>query len=967
MTSPKDEEDVLLNTHQIQTITCDNTYNLKTHINNKKGIKILHMNIRSAKKNLDEFSIFLDSIGPDIDVIILTEAFLQDSHATHCLPRYILIESTQHITKNDGVLIFIKDKWKIEHKKIEITDCTSLLVNISSKETNIDLLGIYRTPSIKNIDPFLNSIDNTLKQTQPIIIGDINLDILKSNTNSEHYLNILAEHGYISCINNYTRITNNSKSCIDHIFLPQRLFHDSITAMIINTAITDHTSQLLCLPNKSEDNTTKQPLNQRQQINYEQLNTLLTNEDWASVMRENDPNTAYTTFLNTYSKHIKECTESKTIKNKERKIKPWITTELVKAIRHRDKMHKNSKNRPFDLNLANYTKRITQELKEKIRETKNTYYKNEIKKAGKDIKKVWKTINDVTNSARTKKLITHIETDEGKIEVHENPKKIADLFNAHYTNIGEKLAKNIKNDNIPTTTNNIPFNPNTIFLTPTTEIEIKQIIKNLKNNNSAGEDNIKTKTLKSTVDNITKPLTHIINNTLTTGIFPDALKNSIITPIFKKGNDQEIVNYRPISILPNLSKVFEKIIHKRLYDFLKCHKILSNRQYSFQKGRCATDAVLDLVEELNINKHDQKHSIIIFLDLMKAFDTIPHKKLIEKLEQVGIRGVASTLIQNYLTDRQQKTQINQIKSDKLNINCGLPQGTVLAPLLFNVYINDLLLLIISGTTRSFADDTSYTLSAKNRVELYNKANADFIIITKWLQNNLLSLNLSKTTYIEIKSSCKTTETNTNLNINGITISKSTKYLGIIIDNKLDWGEHISELTKKIRKTMYKFVQLRNILSQKQLKTTYHALIESHLNYGIETWGSAYQNKINKLEVAQKRVLKIMHKKPNRFPTNELFQIANVHSITELFQIASTFNTYKHKNNKKTVTHNYSTRWRQNEPIHIDRMKTTYMTKQSSHVGSQLYNKLPTEIKNIRNDKAFKTKLKKWLKEHHTNT
>jgi hypothetical protein len=242
------------------------------------------------------------------------------------------------------------------------------------------------------------------------------------------------------------------------------------------------------------------------------------------------------------------------------------------------------------------------------------------------------------------------------------------------------------------------------------------------------------------------------------------------------------------------------------------------------------------------------------------------------------------------------------------------------------------------------------------------ANSEFEIIKNWLNNNLLSLNLDKTTYIEINEGQEQINYH-NLTITGITKANHVKYLGIIIDEKLSWEEQITELTKKIRKTMYKFIVLRKVLNIQHLKSTYHALVESHLNYGITAWGSAQDSKLKKLIVAHKKVLKIIYCKPARFPSNELYKISNVHTIHQLFIKASIFDIFINQTNIRTIAHSYPTRWRQNLSLQQEVVRTTYMQRQCEYVGIKYYNKLPAEIKQVHNGKLFKKKIGKWIKDN----
>ena len=208
---------------------------------------------------------------------------------------------------------------------------------------------------------------------------------------------------------------------------------------------------------------------------------------------------------------------------------------------------------------------------------------------------------------------------------------------------------------------------------------------------------------------------------------------------------------------------------------------------------------------------------------------------------------------------------------------GIPQGSLLGPLCFNLYINDLLTLKTEGDIGAYADDSRATMVGGTEQELYAKANRTFSLIQTWMQDNLLTLNLSKTTYIEFRNN-----PNQHLTITGISRSDSVKYLGVHIDSNLKWKEHVNQLTKKLRKSIYKFITLRPILNVDLMKTIYHAVFESHLRYGIVAWGSAFKNELEKLTLIQRRVLKIIYRRPRLYPTDMLYNEANVLNVSHTY-------------------------------------------------------------------------------------
>lgn len=967
-----DIDEILEQHTTINTLTIEHDHNTKHKITQHPGIKLLHMNIRSLKKNFDEFLATLQSIGNnEIDIIILTEAFINDEHSNEeNIPSYNNEKAAGHITRNEGVIIYYKNNMeaiRIEHK---LTDCTALLLKLTDKKLNsLTVLGIYRTPSIANSEPFIQSLENQLEEMKiNIIAGDININIKNEmDSRVELYLNTMSCYGFSSCINDYTRITESTRSCIDHIFVQENIYDEKIVGLNVKIAVTDHFLQIINIPHRKVDlNHTNEPA-ARTIIDYTALNKKLETESWENVKRELDPNVSYENFMQSLQEHIEENSTVKQIKRscKSTPLKPWITKEIIEAIRYRDKLHILSKKRRNDTFLINYVKRYKNYVKSLLRHKKKSYFEIKLKEAGKNLRKTWNTINEITNSRNNKNRnnIVWIEKNGEKITVEQGAEKIANIFNNHFINTGVQLAEKIKTkkEEMQEMLKRVPLNEHTIFMTPTCSLEIQNIINTLKNNNSSGIDLIKIKTLKEIAKYIAEPLAHIINRTISTGIFPEVLKRAVVTPCFKNGSKNDVNNYRPISIISNISKIFEKIINSRIQNFLSNHDIISSNQYGFAKNKSTSDAIYSLKEDIDRAKENKQHCLCILLDLKKAFETIPHTILLDKLNKLGIRGTALALINNYLTNRKQLTKLNSatFSKEETLTNFGLPTGTCLAPLLFNIFLNDLLNLNTHGKISSFADDTRIFLVNSDRKLLYKEANEDFIKLKKWLQINTLTLNLQKTNYIEFNEPIAKEISDTTI-IKDIKKVQSAKYLGVTIDSQMKWEQHIIGLVKKLRKTMYKFLQLRQILDIKLLTNTYYALAQSNLNYGVIAWGGATQNIVEKVNVTQRKILKIIHRKPHTYSTHELYQLAQVPTVRQLYITEAVIQTYKNRQNIPQVSHDHNTRYITTQPLQIALTRSTYIQKQAKHVGLTNYNRLPSEIKTIPRLHIFRKHIKPYI-------
>ena len=323
------------------------------------------------------------------------------------------------------------------------------------------------------------------------------------------------------------------------------------------------------------------------------------------------------------------------------------------------------------------------------------------------------------------------------------------------------------------------------------------------------------------------------------GVFPDELKMGKISPIYKKEDEQLLEDYRPVSTLPIFGKIFEKIIYARLYSFVTSKNLIYENQYGFRKGHSTNHAINYSVTHIKKLTHEKKHVLGIFIDLSKAFDTISHEKLLHKLNRYGIRGNAHSLIRSYLFNRIQYVSVLGENSDTLLVEYGVPQGSVLGPLLFIMYIkfNDICNSAQFGKFVLFADDTKIFITDKCIKSLYEKSNKVLEAVNQYMKCNLLHINIKKCCYMHFKPRGRdhsTADDSLNLVLGRNIIKKvtETKFLGVYIDDKLSWQPHIKYLNSKLKCEIGKLNAIRNIIPSELYNNLYHTLFESHLSYGI---------------------------------------------------------------------------------------------------------------------------------------
>ena len=427
--------------------------------------------------------------------------------------------------------------------------------------------------------------------------------------------------------------------------------------------------------------------------------------------------------------------------------------------------------------------------------------------------------------------------------------KIANCFNEYFTSVGRKLSSTIKCDLDPLLY--IDFNINCIDIPYICQNEILSVIKML-NNSSAGADELLPFVMKQCSNLYIHPLTHLINISISQGSFPEELKLAKVLPIFKADNKQLIQNYRPISVLPYFSKIFEKIMSMYVIEFLETNNILYHNQFGFRKNHSTSHAIITLVERVSKALDTGKIVVGVFLDLKKAFDTVDHGILLKKLYAIGIRGNVHKWFESYLNNRSQYVVYNNAKSTVKTITHGVPQGSILGPLLFLLYINDfsrasdLLFSII------FADDTSVFLHGTCYDKLIDILNNELRKISLWLKANKLTINTNKTHYMVFhRGKIKNEKKPVTLDETEIEPKNNTKFLGIIIDNNLKWNDHISYITNKISKSIGIFYKARKFLNKKTLRNMYFTFIYPYLIYCVEIWGNACNTYLDPLIKLQK--------------------------------------------------------------------------------------------------------------------
>jgi len=658
-----------------------------------------------------------------------------------------------------------------------------------------------------------------------------------------------------------------------------------------------------------------------------------------------------------------------------------MTHALIKSCRKKSKLKKMYKKFPNAINRIKY-KNYKKTLRSCIITAEKNYHQQQLKEMTHDMRKTWKVINNIINKNNCQMSNIILKLDNVIVD---DPKIIVEKFNSFFVDIGPKLASNIQGSKKLFTDFLPPSSQNSMALHLTDKYEVLNIINGLKNKTSFGLDEIPINIIKFAKDFIAQPLSDLINCSFNTGIFPNNLKQAKVIPVFKSGDCSQLTNYRPISLLNSFSKIYEKVIAERLLKFLDKDNFFYPEQFGFRKNHSTQAALINFHEFISNSVEKNEIPIAIFLDMSKAFDTLDHNILFKKLEHVGIRGNMLELIKSYLTQRTQCVHYKFTLSSQQFIKCGVPQGSILGPLLFLIYINDIHRSSFLLKFILFADDTTLLFSSKSLQHINQIISNELQTVSEWIRANKLSLNVSKTNFMIFKKfSIAKNSLQISIDKNVITQTASTKFLGLEINSELNWTNHISLITKKIARAIGVIRRVRYKLTKAASMLLYDTLIVSHINYCNILWASNYKTTLSKIYSLQKRALKLCQgiksyipyfkQGPNNHNTlqkgQSIFHSNSKLSVYEINKCQIASFTYKTLNNLSPLcfkafftqisnVHSHNTRAESRNDLFTKPAKTNSRKFAISVRAPVIWNDIPITIRNSSSVSQFSINLKKF--------
>ncbi len=562
-----------------------------------------------------------------------------------------------------------------------------------------------------------------------------------------------------------------------------------------------------------------------------------------------------------------------------------------------------------------------------------------------------------------------------------DPKEMADVFNQFFAEVGLNLADEIP----PHDDTSFLYTMNYDVKHPTAEFyrctsqEVASIINKMSERKVGGFDEIPAKLLKIISWEISPILARFINEALCTGKYPDSLKIAKIIPIFKKGSREEATCYRPISLLSVINKIFERIIYHRLNEHFRTNDLFYEKQYGFRSGRSTMHALSEVVQYIREAGDCQENVCSVFVDLSKAFDTVNHELLIGKMEAYGISSTALNLIKDYLTNRKQCVQLGRHCSELAQVYCGVPQGSVLGPLLFIIYVNDIDRAITnSGKVITFADDTAILFKHKDLGVLKRDVEKQLEYLKIWFEINKLTLNAIKTNYMLTTTKAVNIQDKGNfaVKIDNEEIQRvsSFRYLGVHVDDQLNWREQIAFVRKKIKTNVTMLYKIGHLVDIKHRKMLYSAFILPHINYCLPIWGIGYISHYSKLITAQNAAVRSLAlTKTWGTSLGFLYHKLSLLSFEKLIYYNVGICIWRIKHSQapeylcKLLTpvenvHHHATRRAESGAMYTEHVNTRRSLFAISQSWARIWDKIDPDVRKLEHISDFKTKCKAFLLE-----
>jgi exonuclease III len=978
---------------------------------NNNFFSLFSVNIQSLASKFNELINFISNISVNkskIDVLCLQETWCNNFDRFNIVGYNVFFAARSNGTRG-GSCIYLKNFIEAEQLtdskffKENLIECTVVKAKINN--LNTILCSLYRPnchSSLNNdqqITLFLEHFNNMLELLEasglPIVIqGDFNLNLFHlsdANSYATKLLDLVTSFGYIQCISKATRLTNHSSTLIDLTFI-KNLIPNHLFSGVISTDFSDHYTTFSAI-GTDKVKKKKLPLPKSRLANNDTklafLNSLSA-LSWENVCSLDDVNLAYDKFYEIFDLHYNLCFPWVIHHNNKELVpkNPFMFSGLLRCRKNKENLSRIAKINPTLFNINKYN-RYRNCYSKSVRTAKKVYLRNKLYQALGDSKRTWQVIKESLNIPPKQNNVPKIVVNEISIT---DDILIANKFNEYFSNIGPALA-----DSLPLTNHNFedylpPPAERSFFMIPITELTMLNYILSTKPKLGHDDNQLSMKTLHDVATAICKPLTHIFNLSIESGTFPEGMKISRGIPIFKKGSPFSLTNYRVVAMINSFSKVFEKIWSDRLISFFDENNFFIKTQFGFRKNTSTQHALSAIINEITRRLNDNKHVLVVCLDIQKCFDSVDREILYRKLHNAGVRGHMLSWIRSYFTNRKQRIFINGVSSSNLcDLLLGVLQGSILGVLFFLVFINDIPFATELLCSMLFADDNTCLLSSDSLNNLINLANIELNNLLHWYTSNRLVLHPSKTkafiyrpprtgldlnadaygrTFLPIFLNLNNPNEHNLTKIIPITIvpnpeESSIRLLGIQIDEKLNYKEHFKYLHGKVAKAVFSLKIMRHLLDKKHLTLLYNAYLRSALDYGSALFTTASLTTMKPIILLQKKAIRLVCGADYRAHTAPLFKQEKLLKFEDII----TFNIcrFMHDFRFGKLPEIFDNEWLRNNQIHgypvrnqedffIPTVNKQYLSSFPLFQFPRIWNSLPGSLKSIISRNTFKKKL-----------
>lgn len=934
----------------------------------------MYANIRGLSTNKTQLNWIISERKPII--VCITETHVTTDFKQHeiDIEGYDTICSYSHSRHTGGAIIYVKKEFKYKKILNQAYENTIWLVGIefkSQKQTYF-LYNLYRSQTISTKD-FLLKIDEYLeefagKNGKLLVIGDFNIDLSKKTCYSNKLENIIKGHGLYQIVNTFTRVEKDAATIIDLIISNRK---DIIHEVHTTPKISDHSIISIELDYSRKNNSEKKTVRNYKNFNTLQFQLDLMDEEWLPDCTNLDllAERFVDNLTKTLNKHAPE--EEILISNKWGS-KSWWTNEINEGMKERDRLYKRAIVTRQDVDWTLYQQKRNRVVS-MIRQQKRKEYNEKIDEAKDQPKKMWKTLKEIIDGNKKDNQRRGIRFEEEHIM---DSQTIAEKFNIFFIESVDNISHNeSRNQDYCVVLEKIEKNVNS-RLESFRLLEMKdlsKIVKHMRNKQSS-VDGINVRILKDAFEAIGHIFLQLINTSLQSGSFPSNWKTSVVIPIEKINNTILCEEFRPINMVPAYEKLLELVVNEQIVEWIETNKILTKYQAGFRKNNSCESALQSILYNWK-NALENKLVIgVVFLDFKRAFETIDRQLLILKMEKYGFGPTVINWICEYLTDRTQVTKYDESTSSKRQTTFGVPQGTVMGPNLFVIYINDIVHHVKNSNIQLFADDTLLYVVGENLESIINVLNSELVNLMKWLNNNGLHINTNKTKFMVIQNKYNLIETENQpdivINNSKIEQVREIKYLGVIIDENLSFSNHAVYITNKISKKVNLLRRIGKDLTPWARSTIYKTIILPHLNFCSTILFLLNNSELDILQKKQNIAMRFILGCDRRTNRKIMLDNLNFLSVRQVIILNTMVFIYKllhrmlpeHLLDNCTFVrdvHDYNTRSRDN--LYIETVSNNYSQNNLFYNGFKQYNDLPGMMKDCTTLEKFKNLCKEYVK------